>query len=94
MNDIKTNDRGEPERIYLQLHGDADPADYPGQIPPLDEATWCASGIFEHDIEYVRADIFEAAAARVAELEAENGRMRSALERIGAWACTGGMGDD
>ena len=48
---------GAPDRIYLQWHGDADPADYPnGPDPSLDDVTWCADKIYEHDIEYVPAN--------------------------------------
>ena len=79
MSDIKTNERGEPDRIWLQIYGDADPRDYPGQMPWIGEETsWCGEPVFEHDIEYVRSDIADQLRARVAELEAENKRLRIA----------------
>lgn len=59
----KTNERGEPDEIWLQIHGDANPADYPdGPLPDLrgDDVTWCWEPIFEHDVKYVRADIVAA----------------------------------
>lgn len=61
----KTNERGEPDEIWLQIHGDANPADYPdGPLPDLrgDDVTWCWEPIFEHDVKYVRADIVAALA--------------------------------
>ena len=45
-----------PERIWLQLHGDAEP-EYP--VSSSEEITWCWERIFEQDVEYVRADIAE-----------------------------------
>lgn len=49
--------KGIPERIWLQYHGDADPADYPeDQYPDDSEVSWCYEPIFEHDIEYVTVD--------------------------------------
>ena len=71
----KTNERGEPDEIWMQIHGDANPADYPdGPLPDLrgDDVTWCWEPIFEHDVKYVRADI-------VAALEAENARLRALI---------------
>lgn len=68
-----------PDRIWLQYHGDADPADYPdGPEPSPDEVTWCWEPIWEHDIEYVRADHIEA-------LEAERDGLREALQGLVDW---------
>lgn len=52
--DETVNEFGEPELIYLQLHGDRyeQPADFKG-----DEITWCWHKINECDVKYVRADI-------------------------------------
>ena len=52
------NERGEPDVIWLQVHGDANPADYdePADMRP-DGVTWCWEPIFEHDVMYVRADL-------------------------------------
>lgn len=58
-----------PERIYLQWWGDSNPAE--GE--PADEVTWCVDGIWDHDVEYVRADRIEA-------LEAETERLQKDLE--------------
>ncbi len=56
-----------PKKIYLQWHGDADPADYPdGPDPDQSDVTWCADKIFEHDIEYVRVDELDRLRAEVA----------------------------
>lgn len=47
-----------PDRIWLQYHGDEDPAHWPdGPEPDLAEVTWCWEPIYEHDICYVRADM-------------------------------------
>lgn len=51
-----------PERIFLQWHGDAnrwerEDADF---SPDHADVTWCADKVFEHDIEYIRADAAEA----------------------------------
>jgi hypothetical protein len=45
-----------PVRIFLQWSGDADPADYPDAPPALSEVTWYSERVFEHDVEYVKAD--------------------------------------
>lgn len=58
-----------PKKIYLQWHGDADPADYPdGPDPDQSDVTWCADKIFEHDIEYVRVDELDRLRAELAVL--------------------------
>ena len=49
-----------PERIFLQWHGDGDP-DEPGEVY-IDEVTWQDERIFDHDVEYVRADKADALA--------------------------------
>lgn len=66
-----------PKRIYLQWHGDSDPA----EIGEPDETgvTWSRFREFEGDVRYTRTDLYmeaiaraEAAEKRLAELEAEN----------------------
>ena len=50
--DEAVNEFGEPEAIYLQIHGDQyeEPADYKAEI------TWCWHKINECDVRYIRAD--------------------------------------
>ena len=68
---------GAPDRIYLQWHGDADPADYPnGPDPSLDDVTWCADKIYEHDIEYVPANEVTRLRAELAECRRDAERYR------------------
>jgi predicted esterase len=55
-----------PERIWLQLYGDASPDDGPVDYRN-NEVTWCWENIFEHDIEYIRADIHSAEVERLRE---------------------------
>jgi len=55
--DLNTNERGEPDAIYLQLHDPDDvdvtqAADYRG-----DGVTWCWEPIHENDVRYVREDL-------------------------------------
>jgi hypothetical protein len=59
IKEFDENERGEPDVIWLQAHGDADPADYPDQPVDVtrDEVTWCWEPIHEHDVKYIRADI-------------------------------------
>jgi len=51
---------GIPDRIYLQVHGDAPPDEWD---EPIDiragDVTWCWERIFDGDVEYIRADIAE-----------------------------------
>jgi len=54
-----------PETIYLQWIPEGNPYD--------DEITWCEDEIHEDDIEYTRKDIAD---KRIAEMEAENERLR------------------
>ena len=63
MNEQKTEDAsvpldcavGAPNRIWLQWHGDEDPADWPNHPDPIgSDVTWCAEQIYEHDVQYVR----------------------------------------
>lgn len=49
-----------PERIWLQWHGDADPEIEDGEVSEGD-VSWCRDKIFTHDIEYIRADLADAA---------------------------------
>tara|TARA_B100002049_G_scaffold235326_1_gene219444 strand:+ start:25 stop:372 length:348 start_codon:yes stop_codon:yes gene_type:complete len=54
---MKANHRGEPDRIYLQVHGDGNPANY--AAPPAlsgGDVTWSLAPVFDRDVEYVRAD--------------------------------------
>jgi hypothetical protein len=44
-----------PDRIWLQWYGNADPEFETGEIN-VDDVSWCLDKIFEHDIEYVRAN--------------------------------------
>lgn len=44
-----------PNVVWLQYHGDSDPVEWGTEQPA--EVTWCADQIFEHDVEYVRADL-------------------------------------
>lgn len=55
--DLNTNDRGEPDVIYLQLHDPDDTeltqkADFTG-----DGITWCWERIHANDVRYVREDL-------------------------------------
>ena len=84
-----------PEYIWLQYHGDVDPADYPDddEGPHLSEVSWCWEKIFDYDIEYIRADeaarlhsVVESQAAQIDELEEQlaqglkaNGQLIEAL---------------
>lgn len=56
--EVVTNSRGEPDVIWLQVHGDADPADYdePADVQNS-EVTWCWEPLFDHDVKYIRADL-------------------------------------
>jgi hypothetical protein len=51
-----------PELIYLQWWGDVNLEEM-SELERLDtggiEATWCADKIYEHDVEYVRKDLFD-----------------------------------
>lgn len=66
-----------PEKIYLQWHGDADPADYPDDEPRGDDVTWCRDKIFDHDIAYVRA-------GNLATLEAERENLMLRISELQA----------
>ena len=50
-----------PDRIWLQVHGDAPPDQWD---EPVDiwagDVTWCWECIFDGDVEYVRADTADA----------------------------------
>lgn len=76
-----------PERIYLQWHGDADPALYDDEPPPdMGDVTWCAEPIWDWDIEYVRADTLlterEAHKREVEGLKVWQDRWGSLYERL------------
>jgi hypothetical protein len=69
-----------PERIWLQYHGDCDPSD---DGPVHDEdVTWCRTDIFEHDIEYVRADRYADLQRQLAELQAACAGMQKAMYAV------------
>jgi len=55
MSDVKHTK--EPEVIFLQWYGDSEP--YNGEINSSD-VSWCIDKIYEHDIQYVRHDIYAA----------------------------------
>lgn len=69
-----------PDIIYLQCDEDWC-EDHDGQ-------TWCEDRVFEHDVEYLRADLVDAmkegVSERIAELEKpdDSGRLRHAMEQI------------
>lgn len=53
-----TNKRGEPDVIWLQAHGDANPADYDKPVDVTSgDVTWCWEQIYKHDVKYIRADL-------------------------------------
>lgn len=60
-----------PERIWLQ-HGEEDAIpDFHEAYSGYGEITWCQDSVDPHNVEYVRADLFEQLQQRIAELEAE-----------------------
>lgn len=55
--DLNTNDRGEPDAIYLQLH-DPDGIDVAAESDfTADGITWCWERIHYNDVRYVREDL-------------------------------------
>lgn len=52
------NERGEPDYIWLQVHGNENPAHItqPADIQ-ADGVSWCWEPIYAHDVMYVRADL-------------------------------------
>ena len=44
-----------PNVVWIQYHGDSDPVEWGPEEPS--EVTWSAYQVFEHDVEYVRADL-------------------------------------
>ena len=44
-----------PNVVWIQYHGDSDPVEWGPEEPS--EVTWSADQVFEHDVEYVRADL-------------------------------------
>ena len=49
---------GVPDRIWLQYHGDADPAFCPSDdYPDASEVSWWMEPIFKDDIEYISLDL-------------------------------------
>ena len=73
---------GTPERIYLQWHGEAsieEIKETTGFVPDTEVVTWCEEQQFEHDIEYVRANVWQRteAARLAAEVDLELARMQN-----------------
>ena len=69
MTEINKDKYGAPERIFLQLHGDDDPDLEDGPfVDCTNDVSWCWESIFEHDVEYVRLDLFAASEKKVREL--------------------------
>lgn len=54
-----------PDRIYLNVH----PDDAEGTDFDDEGVTWCQEPIHNTDIEYIRADLYQSQAERIAELE-------------------------
>lgn len=77
-----------PERIYLVLGEDIAPDDDPrADFDDLADVNWCIDKQFEHDIEYVRADV--AALTAQALPAAEPVAWQSRFESSKAWyECT------
>ena len=72
-----------PARIYLQVSEDVESFNLPFPDSCGDEITWCADSVLDCEVEYVRADVSQASqSARMKELEAENARLREALEVV------------
>lgn len=58
--DERTNEFGEPETIYLQLHDPDDGNEKShGSNYKADGVTWCWHPINENDVRYIRADLFQ-----------------------------------
>jgi len=57
MDEIKTDERGAPDELWLQLYGedDLDPEQGPVDVKES-EVSWCWHRIFDSDVRYVRAD--------------------------------------
>tara|TARA_Y100001951_G_scaffold105377_1_gene122761 strand:+ start:12632 stop:12967 length:336 start_codon:yes stop_codon:yes gene_type:complete len=55
MSETQTNERGEPNSIYMQIHGDNAPQRIEPDHP-WSEVTWSRDRVFDSDVEYVRAD--------------------------------------
>lgn len=73
-----------PERIWLQ-DGDYD-EDY---AEPDEGITWCQDKISDNDTEYVRADLFAAAQARIKALEGDAGQWHDKWEHSCDALCCG-----
>ena len=63
-----------PERIWLQPGEPHDLVESFHDLP-MSEVSWCSDQIDEHDIEYVRADLYE-------RLRVENARLHLALFHV------------
>lgn len=58
--DERTNEFGEPETVYLQLHDPDDGNEKShGSNYKADGVTWCWHPINENDVRYIRADLFQ-----------------------------------
>ena len=81
-----TNDRGEPDRIWLQVHGDCHEDEIDGARVDLtsEAVTWCCERVLDLDVMYVRADLVDdmqrEAGVLVADIQAENARLRELLK--------------
>ena len=72
-----------PERIWLQWFGDSDPDD-PGEVY-IDDVTWQDERIFDHDIEYVRADRYREAVELLHRARESSPYMRDMVAAIEAF---------
>lgn len=70
-----------PERIYIQVSEEAEAMDEPFP-PPCEDITWCPDSVIAAEVPYVRADLIEAQASRIAELEAD---LAKAIEQRDVW---------
>lgn len=46
-----------PKLIWLQFYGDGNP-EWDDPVD-MDEAYWCAEKVNEHDVEYIKAELFD-----------------------------------
>lgn len=67
MSESEANKSDEPQRIYLQIHGDSAPGAVVDGVP-WTAVTWSRHRVFEADVEYIRAADH---AAEIAAIRAE-----------------------